>query len=215
MVADIKNYVKGCPMCQSTKPRTSQPKVPQDPITPEHASLPFGTIALDFITKLPTSNRYDTILTIMDHNCLKAVLFFPCKESISAKKVTQLYGTHVFPHYGIPRKVISNWDPHFTSTFTRMLCKKLGIKQNLSSAFHPQTDGQSERTNQWVEQYLRIYRNHNANNWDQWLPIAQFVHNSWMNETTRETPFTLLIGITPPSHYITPEHLPLDNNQLS
>jgi hypothetical protein len=157
ITTDIKEFVKGCGTCQNTKPRTNQPKAPSNPIMPEHVSIPFRTIVLNFITKLPISNGYNTILMITDHNCSKATLFFPCKETITAKEVAQLYGTHVFSHYGIPRKVISDQDPCFTSSFTRALCKKLGIKQNLSSAFHPQTDRQSERMNQWVEQYLRIY----------------------------------------------------------
>jgi hypothetical protein len=71
------------------------------------------------------------------------------------------------------------------------------IDQNISTAYHPQTDGQLERTNQWLEQYLQIYGNFQQNDWVSWLPIAQFVHNSWQNETTKQTPFELLIGHTP------------------
>ena len=214
MTSDIKEFTKGCGTCQSTKPRTNQPKVPQNLITPEHSGLPFGTIALDFITKLLISNDCNTILTITDHDCSKVALFFPCKEVITAKEVAELYATHIFPHFGIPRKIISDRDPWFMSSFTRTLCERLRIKQNLSSAFHPQTDGQLERTNQWVEQYLRIYGNHNATDWAQWLPIAQFVHNSWMNETTRKTPFDLLIRVTPSSHYPMPEQPALDDKRL-
>jgi transposase InsO family protein len=152
---------------------------------------------LDFITKLPTSKGNDMILTITNHDCSKAALFFTCKETITAEEVTELYAKYVFPHYGIPRKVISDRDPRFTTT----LCEKLGIKQNLSTAYHSQTDGQSERTNQWLEQYLRIFGNYSQNDWANWLPLAQYVHNSWMNETTKQTPFNLLIGGLPVSHY--------------
>ena len=108
---DVQAYVKGCATCQSTKPRTNQAKPPFYPISPENYETPFGTIALDFITKLPTSNGYDTILTITDHDCSKGALFFPCKETITAEEVTELYRKQVFPHYGIPRKVISDRDP--------------------------------------------------------------------------------------------------------
>ena len=140
----IQEYVKGCATCQSTKPRTNQAKPPLYPIPPEHYETPFGTIALDFITKLPESNGYDTILTITDHDCSKGALFFPCKETITAEEVAELYGKQVFPHYGIPQKVIADRDPRFTGKVTTMLCKQLGIKQNMSTAYHPQTDGQSE-----------------------------------------------------------------------
>jgi len=141
---DIRSYVQGCATCQSTKPRTNHLKPPMNPIPPENYQVPFSTIALDFITKLPNSNGNDTILTITDHDCSKAALFFACKETISAEEVAELYGKQVFPHYGIPLKVISNRDPRFTGRFTTTLCLKLGIKQNLSTAYHPQTDGQSE-----------------------------------------------------------------------
>jgi hypothetical protein len=205
---DVKSYVQGCATCQSMKLRTNHLKAPYHPIPLEHSQIPFGTIALDFITKLPTSEENDTILTITDHNCSKVALFFPCKETISTEEVTGLYAKHVFPHYRIPRKVISDWDPQFTGQFTTSLCAKLGIKQNLSIAYHPQTDGQSERTNQWLEQYLRIFGNYSQNDWAKWLPLAQYVHNSWMNKTTKQTPFNLLIGGVPVSHY------PMTKDQL-
>ena len=151
---DVQNFIKGCATCQSTKPRTTQPKPPIHPIITENHQTPFGTIALDFITKLPDSKGFDTILTITDHDCSKAALFFPCREMIMAEEVAKLYRKYVFLHYGIPWKVISDRDPRFTGRFTTTLCDKLGIKRNLSTAFHPQMDGQSERTNQWLEQYL-------------------------------------------------------------
>jgi hypothetical protein len=144
ILQDIKSYVQGCATCQSTKLRTNHPKAPYHPITPEYSQMPFRTITLDFITKLPTSEENNTILTITNHDCSKATLFFTCKETITVEEVAELYARHVFLHYGIPRKVISDRDPQFTRQFTTTLCLKLGIKQNLSSAYHPQTDGQSE-----------------------------------------------------------------------
>ena len=88
-------------------------------------------------------------------------------------------------------------DPRFTSRFSKELCAQLQIEQNISTAYHPQTDGQSERSNQWLEQYLRIYGNFQQDDWAQWLPVAQYVHNSWPSTTTGQTPFDLLIGFTP------------------
>jgi hypothetical protein len=77
-------------------------KTPICPITAEHPHTLFGTIAMDFITKLPISKGYDTILTITNHDCSKAILLFPCKETITAEEVAKLYAVHIFPHYGIP-----------------------------------------------------------------------------------------------------------------
>ena len=193
----ILSYMKGCAQCQATKPSTNKLKVPLFPIIAEKSSQPFSTIALDLIIDLPPSKGYDSILTITDHNVSKAALFFPCMQKIGAAGVAELFATQVFPHFGVPTKVISNRDTCFTSHFTRELCRLLGIAQNISTAYHPQTDGQSERTNQWLKQYLRIYCNFQQDNWASLLPMAQYVHNSWTSHTTGFTPFELLLGFTP------------------
>ena len=82
---------------------------------------------MDFITKLPPSGAYDTILTITDTDCSKASIFIPCNETIDSEGVAQLYLTHVLPHYGIPKKIISDRDPRFTSRFGQALCQALDI----------------------------------------------------------------------------------------
>jgi hypothetical protein len=127
------------------------------PITPT-SSLPFQTIAIDFITKLLLSHGYNTILTITDHDVSKASIFLPCNKTIDAG-VTKLYTTNIFPHYEILLKIISNRDTHFNSKFSTNLCKLLRICQNISSAYRPQTDGQLECTNQSLETYLQLYCN--------------------------------------------------------
>jgi hypothetical protein len=110
------------------KVNTHPTKPPLYPITPVLEARPFQTVALDFIVKLPESNGYDTILTITDHNCSKAALFIPCNEMIDSEGVAKLYTCHVVPHYGLPRKIISDRNPHFTSNFTMELCHLLGVK---------------------------------------------------------------------------------------
>jgi hypothetical protein len=186
----IAQYVKGCAICQQTKSQTTKPKIPIYPITTNANTFPFETIALDLIVDLPPSQGYNSILTIMDHNCAKAAIFIPCCQTINAEGITCLYANHVFPHYGAPKKVISDRDTHFTAQFSLELCKALGIERNISMAYHPQTDGQSERTNQWLEQYLRIYSNYQQDDWARWLPLAQFVHNAWPSSTTGKTPLS-------------------------
>ena len=95
MKQDIEQYVKGCAICQESKINTRPLKPAMIPITPEH-SLPFQTIAMDFITKLPQSGGYDTILTITDHDCSKAIILIPCKESITAEGVAHVdHVTHL------------------------------------------------------------------------------------------------------------------------
>jgi len=160
--------------------------------------MPFKTIALDFITKLPISQGYNSILTVTDHDCTKATIFIPCKESMMAEEVAGLIVQHVFPRFGLPSKFISDRDPKFASKFTRGLCKATGTTQNISTAYyHPRTDGQSERTNQWLEQYLRFWVNERQDNWHAYLPLAEFIHNNWPNKTTGESPFFVLYGFNP------------------
>ena len=105
MKQDIEQYVKGCTTCQESKINTIPLKPPMIPITPKH-SLPFQTIAMDFITKLPLSGGYDSILTIMDHDCSKAIILIPCKESITAEGVAALILKYVFARYG---SVMKQW----------------------------------------------------------------------------------------------------------
>jgi hypothetical protein len=160
-------------------------------------ALPFETIAMDFIVKLPESDGYDSILTITDHDCTKMTLFIPCNESISTKGVALLYIQHIFKTFGFPRKIISDRDTRFAARFTCELCRILGITQNISTAYHPHTDGQAEAKNKWVEGFLRNYIDHHQKNWVQYLPLAEFAHNQWRNETTHNSPFMLLMGYNP------------------
>jgi len=196
----VTEYIKGCATCQMTKVNTHPAHPPIFPITPTENARPFETIAMDFITKLPLSGGYDTILTITDTDCSKASVFIPCNEAIDSEGVALLYLNNVIPHYGIPHKIISDRDIRFVSKFSTELCRILNIHQNISTAYHPQTDGASERTNQTLEQYLRVFCGTQQNNWHAWLPLAQYTKNSWPSATTKKTPFDLLIGYTPQVH---------------
>src|SRR5579863_8963958 len=174
MKLDVTKYIKGCATCQMTKTNTNPNKPATSPITPEPNALPFQIVTMDLIIDFPSSNSYDTILTIMDHDCLKAAFFLPCNKTIDSEGIARLYATNIIPHYSIPKKIISDRDPQFIAHFSKELCHILGIKQNLSTMFHPQTDGQSERTNQSLEQYLRIICLQDQKEWSKWLPLAQY-----------------------------------------
>jgi hypothetical protein len=150
----VTEYIKGYAICQMSKINRNPAHPPLFPISPIENACPFETITLDFITKLPPLGEYDIILSITDTDCSKVSIFLPCHETIDLEGVAALYATHVTPHYGIPCKVISDQDVCFTSKFTMDLCHLLDIYQNISMAYHPQTDRASERTNQTLEQYL-------------------------------------------------------------
>ena len=165
MQQDVRDYIQGCVECQRNKINTRPTRAPLSPIFPTCEAMPFETVALDFITKLPVSQGYDSILTITDHDCTKAAVFIPCKESMTAEETAGLIIQHIFPRFGLPLKFISDRDPKFTSRFIWGICKGTGTTQNISTAYHPRTDGQSERTNQWLEQYLRFWVNKRQDNW--------------------------------------------------
>ena len=150
----VEAYVKGCPKCQETKVITHLKRAPLYHFDTHVEQGPFQYVSMDLITDLPPSNKHDSILTIVDQGCSKAAKFLPCNKTIDGKGVAQLYFKHLFPWFGIPKRVISDRDPRFTSHFAKAVCKATGIQQNISTAFHPRTDGQTERMNQWVETYL-------------------------------------------------------------
>ena len=108
--------------CQQNKVNTHPRKAPLNPITPTTGALPFQTIAMDFIVKLPESAGHDSILTITDHDCTKMLIAIPCRETITAEGVAKLFLQLVFPRFGLPSKIISDRDPRFVSKFMRELC---------------------------------------------------------------------------------------------
>src|ERR1700749_790255 len=211
----VTNYVKGYATCQSTKPNMTKPKTPLQPIPTDQKANPFQHISMDLITDLPNSDGFDSILTIVDHDCSKAAVFLPCNKTITAEGVAKLYGEKMLPFFGIPESVISDRDPRFTSKFATALCKNLGIGQHMTTAYHPQSDGQSEQANQRVELYLRIYRNEQETDWARLLPMAQFVHNLWPNATTGKAPFELLYGHVPSIHVTSKSETPAANDRAT
>ena len=193
----IENYVKGCAPCQQNKNLTHHARTPMYCIAPGPGANPFEEIAMDLITQLPKNGTYDAILTIVDHGCTRAAIFIPCSTSITGEGIANLYLNNVYQWFGLPRKMISDRDLRFTSHFAKALTRRLGVKQNISMAYHPQTDGLSERKNQWVEQYLRFVTSTQQDDWSKWLVIASLVHNSRINATIKMAPLQALLEYLP------------------
>ena len=157
-------------------------------------------MSVDFVVKLPESKGSNTILTITDQGCTKVVILVPCCKNMGAEAIAELFKEWVFPYTGIPMWLISDWDTRFTSSWFKELCHVLGVTQNLSTAYHPQTNGQSERTNQTMEGLLRIFCNCQANDWAEWLPVVQYIINSRPSSTTKKVPYELWMGHIPRAH---------------
>jgi hypothetical protein len=139
-------------------------------------------------------------MTITNHNCTKAIILIPCNETIDMEEVAKLFKDQVFPFTGLPKKIILDRDMWFTSTFFKEVCSQLEIKQNLSSAYHSQTDGQSEKINQHAEMGLRIFCNFQQDNWVHYIPIIQYAINACPSATIKQTPYELWMGYTLQAH---------------
>ena len=121
----------------------------------------------------------------------------PTTTTVTARGMANLYKEHVFAKHGIPRKFIHDRGTQFQSSFMTSLYQILGIEGNPSTAYHPQTDGQTERMNQEIETYLRIYCSNHPENWADQVPLMEFAHNVNVHSATKTSPFRLLYGFDP------------------
>jgi integrase-like protein/reverse transcriptase-like protein len=211
----VEQYIRGCPYCQELKTNIPRKKAPLQCFDTHVDQGPFQYVSMDLITDLPTSEGYDSVLTIVDQGCSKATKFLPCQKTIDGPEVARLYLMHLVPLFGLPKRIISDRDPCFASQFATTLCRVLGIQQNLSTVFHPRTDGQMERINAWLEQYLRPWCASHPRGWAQLLPIAEYAHNSWKHDTLKQTPHKLITGMTPSVNIdLIPDHVPAAQERL-
>ncbi|KAB5587886.1 Retrotransposable element Tf2 [Ceratobasidium theobromae] len=191
MKAEVGRYVDTCPTCQHTKGQKIK--------TPLKAmDVPMGPwedITYDMIVKLPKSNGWDSILVVVDRFS-KMAHFLPCNEKMTAEELAGLFVKNIWKLHGTPKVTISDRGTTFTSKFLREIYRILHIEPRFSTAYHLQTDGQSERVNQWLEGYLRSYCNYRQSDWAEWLPMAEFVYNNSVNRMTGKTPFEIVFGKT-------------------
>uniref|UniRef100_A0A8C5M8S7 Integrase catalytic domain-containing protein n=1 Tax=Leptobrachium leishanense TaxID=445787 RepID=A0A8C5M8S7_9ANUR len=159
---------------------------------------PWAHISTDFIVELPMSQRCTTIMVVVDQ-FTKMAHFIPCTGVPTAKETASLFFLHVFRLHGLPESITSDRGSQFTSKFWKAFCSLLHITGNLTSAYHPQSNGQTERTNQTLEHYLRCYTTHLQYDWVDFLPTAEFTYNSQQHETTKESPFFISYGFHPTS----------------
>jgi len=157
---------------------------------------PWTHISADFITKLPLAQGYDSILVVVDR-LTKMVYFIPTTEKMSAEGLARLFRDNVWKLHGLPESIISDRGPQFTVGLMKELNGMLGIKSKLSMAFHPQTDGQTERVNQELEQYLRMFIDHRQEQWPKWLGTAEFTYNNKAYSSTKTSPFKANYGQDP------------------
>ena len=189
----IGQWIATCDCCQRNKASNTRPAGLLRPLDiPEKK---FSSIGWDFITSLPrTSSGYDAILVIMDR-LTKMVRLVPCNTTITAKEAVRLLQDHWIKHYGWPVEIVSDRDPRFTSADMRECLRLWGTTQAMSTAFHPETDGQVERINRVIGETLRHYVGVvKQNEWDEWLSPAEFAINNSFQVSIGMTPFELAYG---------------------
>lgn len=195
MQSDLKSFIAACPECQANKASRQRPQGLLNPL--EVPDTRWHTVTMDFITDLPEStNGHDSILVMVD-KLSKYVHLAPTTKSCTALDCANLFVEHIFQHHGMPKVLISDRDTRFTSEFWSQFCKRLAIDSRYSTAFHPQTDGQTERANQVVEDVLRHFIDGTHTSWEELLPVVAFAMNNAKSASSEHTPFFLNYGAHP------------------
>lgn len=194
---DVQQYVLSCETCQQAKVK--------------HCKLPgllqplpvllqaWHTVSLDFVEGLPKSSGFGTVMVVVD-KFTKFAKFIPLAHPFTALTVAQYFMTHIYDVFGMPQFIISDRDRIFTSALWQELFKLVDVKLNMSSSYHPQTDGQTERLNQCLEAYLRCTVHACPTKWSSWLSQAQYWYNTSFHSALGKTPYEVLFA-RKPSHF--------------
>ncbi|UTT89704.1 hypothetical protein NDA17_007024 [Ustilago hordei] len=209
MTAWIADYVASCPVCARYKAPRHRPYGLLQPLaTPDR---PWGSISLNFIEGLPPSKKYDSktydsILVIVDR-LTKFAILAPTHKTVTAKQTAVLLYGHMVRLFGYPDHMVSDRGRQFISGAWKAFAEQMGVKHSLSTAYHPQTDGQTERVNQVIEQYLRMYCNYEQDDWANLLDTAAFVYNNMVHNSIGVSPFFACYGWNPKAHPDIPQRL--------
>jgi hypothetical protein len=198
--ADVKAFCESCPTCQVSKPTNHQPYGLLE--TLDVPSRPWEMVGVDFVGPLPESKTlhgvFDMILVAIDH--LTAMVHLaPTKQTYRAKDIAEVMFNLVYKLHGMPSRIVSDRDTLFTSTFWQKLNDLTGTELRMSTSFHPQTDGITERANRTITQMLRQCVSPDQRDWAIKLPAIEFAINSASSASRKEPPFVLIYGRQPPS----------------
>ena len=190
----VEDYIATCMRCARNKSRRHRPHGFLQPLpVPDR---PWSSISMDFIEQLPTSKDYDAILVVVDR-LSKMAHFLACTGHTTSKDLADMMLRFIFSQHGYPSDIVSDRGSKFISRFWQTVTSKLQIKRKLSTAYHPQTDGQTERVNQSLEQYLRIYCAYQQDDSYDWLSLAEVSYNNAQHSSTGISPFYANYGFHP------------------
>ena len=188
---DVGRYVEGCNLCQRMRNRTEE--VVGKLKLSEMLEKPWTHLIVDFITKLQIVAGKDAILVVCDR-LSKMTHFVATTEGTLAEGLARLFRDNIWKLHGLLESIVSDRGPQFAAELIKELNKMLEIETRLSTAFHPQIDGQTERMNQELEQYLRFFVDHRQKDWPEWLASAEFVVNNKVHTATKVLPFMANYG---------------------
>lgn len=194
MRATVERFIENCHPCRRS--HLNQDKTPGWLHCLPVPHYPWQHICVDFKSMPEDDEGFNMVAIFIDRLSKKAVTI-PCKKTVTAKDLAEMYFVHCFRHLGVPESIVSDRGPQFVSEFWGSLCAFLGIKRKLSTAFHPETDGQTEIMNKYLDQRLRPFVNHFQSNWSRLLPLMDFAQLALHHESIETSPFQLLHGHPP------------------
>lgn len=190
MEEDIRKYVSSCYPCQANKTDRKRQRIPLTPLTPPDSC--WGTVGVDLIVDLPPSadEEFNAICVFVCH-LSKMVRLVPTTTSLTTEGFARLFFREVFPHYGMPLRIVSDRGSQWCSEFFQELCNCAGVRLHMSTAYHPQSNGLVERYNEVIAAALRHYVGSSHDNWPNSLPFVEFALNDSPNKATGTTPFRM------------------------
>ena len=195
LTKDVERVVNECHQCQTNKASNSKPGGSLQPVQiPDDC---WDCVSMDLITKLPVTKKDNDAICVFVDKLSKMVHLVPCKTKCDAKEFAQMFMANVHKHHGMPKKIVSDRDGRFTGCFFAECMRIMGVNQAFSTAFHPQTDGQTERVNRILEDMLRHYVGPYQDDWDELLDLAEFAINNAYQESIQMTPFYMVTGKHP------------------
>lgn len=191
---DVERYIHNCSICRRAHiPRDKTPGLLQPLPVPER---PWQHLTMDFKSFPKSKNGHNAILVFMCRLSKKSTTI-PCFQTADARDLARMFLERIYSYYGPPDSIVSDRGPQFVSDFWMEVCSILGIKMKLSTADHPQTDGQTENMNQYIDQRLRPFVNFYQDNWDELIPMMDFAQATLIQESIGQTPFFTILGFEP------------------